>query len=182
MDTPLVIFLDFDGVLHHFFPVPGVPDTQNAHFAFLPLFEASVRHIIGIRRTRPVEIVIASSWRHNYDLAQLKDRFSPDIANLIVGQTPAHANTHEPGSRLGEVQAWLALHGREHAHWVALDDMPDMYGPNVPLIVCPDVFGWQQASELIAAATNYDAWLNTRVTQDHASASLTSPPQPAVLG
>lgn len=28
------------------------------------------------------------------------------------------------------MQAWLALHGRDHGRWLALDDQPELFRPN----------------------------------------------------
>lgn len=145
--TPFVyLFLDFDGVLHRFFPVKGETDAGNAHFAFLPAFEAAV-----CACDRPVRIVITSTWRNKYSLAELRNRFSPDIAALIVGVTPRVGDGKGAGGRLAEVQQWLADHQIEDAIWVGIDDYPELYRPGVPVVACQDHFTQHEHDLLLEA-------------------------------
>lgn len=144
-DLPVVLFLDFDGVLHHFFPLADSSDEGNQHFAFAPNFEHAVRAC-----EREVEIVISSTWRKAYSLDEIKQNFPPDIAAKIVGVTPIMGLGNTRGSRQLEVQAWLDEH-RPHSQWVGVDDMPDLYETNVAVVACADQFGEREHERLVEA-------------------------------
>ena len=115
----MLLFLDFDGVLH---PAlwPREPD-----FCRLPLFEAVLR---GAPRVR---IVVSSTWREAFGLEELRCRFSADIAARIVGATPVL-----PGrSRHAEIMAYLQRHATHATQWVALDDTPEQFPPGCPYLI-----------------------------------------------
>lgn len=155
----VLLFLDFDGVLHHFFPQPGVDDAQNRHFAFLGAFEDAVR-----RCPCEIEIVIASTWRRVHDLAALRALFSPDIAERIVGVTPQLGSGNGPGARLAEVRAWLERQGRQGDPWVAIDDFPELYQADDPVAIvdCQDCFGPREAALLLQAVCDPKAYARRR--------------------
>ncbi len=144
-ELPVVLFLDFDGVLHHWFPVAGSSDEDNQYFAFLPHFETAVRAC-----ERDVEIVISSTWRKNHDLDEIKQKFSNDIANKIVGVTPVFDLENARGSRQIEAQSWLK-DNRPYSQWVGIDDMPDLYEKNVAVVACADQFGEREHERLVEA-------------------------------
>lgn len=160
---PVLLFLDFDGVLHHFFPMAGVPDAENQKFFYLPAFERTIREL-----TVPVEIVIASTYRHkyDYDIDQLRRFFSPDIARKIVGVTPNAEEARKllgieedgngdngPGTRQVEVEAWLKRARREGNPWVAIDDFPTLYR-NAAVVHCQDKFDAHEAALLTEAVAD----------------------------
>lgn len=151
------IMLDFDGVTHHFFPLPG-EDAHNGYFMFLPNIEAVVRQC-----PYPVKIVITSTWRLNRTMDVLRGHFAPDIAPLVVGGTPKSAMSNKPGGRLGEIKAWIAEND-PGAPWVALDDTEELFAAGqeerftVPLVRCPDEFGATQAQQLREALDDPQAW------------------------
>lgn len=142
----MLVFLDFDGVLHHFFPLPGVPDAENAHFFYLPAF-ARAAEACGV----PLEIVIASTWRRKYDLPALRSRFPKALAEAIVGVTPFVGSGNGPGGRQVEVEAWLASQGRTGEAWVGVDDFPSLYQPGAAVVACQDQFGEREAELFIQA-------------------------------
>lgn len=110
----MVLFLDFDGVLHPY----GDCSQAGGLFRSLPLLEALLREFPGVR------IVISSSWRTD-GLPSLKKHFSEDIAARIVGVTAAtrrDADGCAPAEREQEIIAWLEANGGIHQAWVALDD------------------------------------------------------------
>lgn len=152
MNKTATVFLDFDGVLHRFFPVQGESDESNAHFAFLPAFEMAIRAC-----PRPVEIIIASTWRHKYSLTELKSHFSEDIAAHIVGVTPRIEGGNGPGGRLREVHAWLAANGRPMADWVGVDDFPTLYGQGA-VVACQDGFFDREHELLVQAVADPGAF------------------------
>lgn len=55
----MILFLDFDGVLHPFFPRRDRSDEENQLFGYLPRLEVVLREFPGWK------VVITSSWREN---------------------------------------------------------------------------------------------------------------------
>lgn len=162
---PVLLFLDFDGVLHHFFPMPGVSDAENERFFYLPNFEKAIREL-----SVPVEIVIASTYRHKYGIDELRHFFSPDIARKIVGVTPnaeearnilgvekGDQGDNGPGSRQLEVEAWLKRSRRDGHPWVAIDDFPTLYRA-AAVVACQDKFDDHEAGLLSEAVTDVNAF------------------------
>ena len=75
----MILFLDFDGVLHPQYEHEPVP-TELA-FCHLARFEALMRKFPS------VEIVISSTWREQFSMEVLRAKFSTDIAARIIGRT-----------------------------------------------------------------------------------------------
>ncbi len=112
----MILFLDFDGVLHPQYDGQAVP--ENVAFCHLPRFES-------LMRVYPlVEIVISSMWRNQFSLDNLRARFSSDIAERIVGATLMEDSQSSPifWQREMEILRWLSINHRSNEHWVALDD------------------------------------------------------------
>lgn len=114
-----VIFLDIDGVLNSarsalaFGRYPMRPDGVD-----LALFdEVAVAMLRRIAVLANAQIVLSSSWRENFDYADIGTAL-----NLpITGQTPSLR-----GCRRGqEIQHWLDDHPQV-THWAILDDMDHM--------------------------------------------------------
>lgn len=123
------LFLDFDGVLH--------PYTAPSACLFV-----RVIHFERVMRQFPDwQIVISSSWRDHQTLDEMCRRFSADIAERIVGVTPAfHRLDGVPTSlkhhpREAECLAWLTANGCSSEPWLALDDWPFLFRPD-----CPNLF------------------------------------------
>ncbi|WP_220810109.1 HAD domain-containing protein [Noviherbaspirillum aridicola] len=123
----MVLFLDFDGVLH---PI----DRGDGLFSCLPLFEQTVRQL------PPLDIVVSSSWRVDHSLEELRAIFSADIAAQIVGVTPYHTDgfTAERYGRESEARAWLQQFCRESEPWLALDDSDWMFSPHCTQLILVD--------------------------------------------
>ncbi len=108
----MILFLDFDGVLH---PDPPEPDQR---FRSLP-------RLVSVLRDHPhVEIVISSLWREQLSIDRLREIFPDDIAARIIGTTPItpRVDGYAPARREGEILAWLEAEGRTAEPWVAIDD------------------------------------------------------------
>ncbi len=138
-----LLFLDFDGVLHPFFPKRELPDEENQLFSYLPRLENVLRDYADLK------IVIASSWRENRPWANVIKAFSPDIAARIIGATPVLKAKEPPypkHPRHDEVLAYLKNNNLTASHWIALDDDANLYPTNCHnLILCAD--GFRDAEE-----------------------------------
>jgi HAD domain in Swiss Army Knife RNA repair proteins len=123
----MIVFLDFDGVLH---PEPCYPDQ---FFCKRDLFEDVMRAY------QSVEIVITSTWKKKHSLQALRSHFSLEIAKRIVDTTPDLRQTpelHELAESIGptytrqvEIEGWLRKHDRVWESWVALDDRAYWFRP-----------------------------------------------------
>lgn len=126
-----VLFLDFDGVLHFFFPEENSTDEENQFFYFVPQFERFIRTFTDFV---DFKIVIASTWRDSKTIAQLKSPFSKDIQAMIVGVTPNHFD-NTVGSRFREAQEWLKTNQYDGL-WISIDDNPDIWYNTPELFFC----------------------------------------------
>lgn len=111
----MILFLDFDGVLH---PEGEDHILNGVDFCFLPRLEALLREFPHVK------IVISSSWREHLRYKTLMKPFSSDIRARILGMTPYPGCGLPPPyrPREGEILAWLQLHDAVDEPWVALDD------------------------------------------------------------
>lgn len=113
----MILFLDFDGVLHPEYDGMAVP--EEVAFCHLLRFEAIMRDFPA------VEIVISSMWRYYFPLEALRERFSEDIRPRIIGTTPLierEDGKYLPARRESEILQWLADNARQDEDWIALDD------------------------------------------------------------
>jgi len=143
MKKDIVIFLDFDGVLHYFFPRKDISDEDNAYFAFLPLFENTIREL---QKECNFKIVISSSWRESRTLQELKSMFSNDIAELIVGKNGYVAEVNKFSRELESIE-WLKDNDNNDK-WIAIDDNPDIWRSHEKLVLCEERFDDESANEL----------------------------------
>lgn len=126
----MVLFLDFDGVLH-----PDPCRDEAILFQHLPRLEAVLRDFPD------VEVVISSTWRDTRTLDQLRTYFSADIAPRIIDVTPKWQDCTNLFAVVGsyfrhvEVEAWLRASGRPWEQWVALDDRHYWFRPFLPNLV-----------------------------------------------
>jgi hypothetical protein len=82
MASEIILFLDFDGVLH-----PDPPTTE------LPLFCRAGLLQQFLLRHLTVKVVVSSTWRSTRTLQQLQGLF-PDWSQRIVGVTSEVAETN----------------------------------------------------------------------------------------
>ncbi len=137
-----ILFLDFDGVLHPFFPRADLSDEENALWSYKQNFETCIRSLMV---NYSVSIVISSNWRKTRELPELKGFFSNDIAKLIIGKNPVLNKL--TNNREDECIRFM----RERkltVPWLALDDHVSQFNNQEKVVVCPDCFKVEQAEEL----------------------------------
>lgn len=134
----MILFLDFDGVLH-----PRAPG--NGLFSNLARLEAVLRDF------EFVEVAITSTWREDMPFEQLQELFSPDVQARVIGTTPVvevefPAGPH--GSRQDEILLFLQQPDYTNRSWLALDDEEKLFHPDCPnLILCNPLVGLDEAAE-----------------------------------
>jgi hypothetical protein len=122
----VIVFADFDGVLHRYGCKPADLFSQ------LPLLEA------WLLQHERVEVVISSTWRLSRTLEELQGFFSPAIQPRIVGVTPRiDGSSPERFPREAEVNMWLRDSDEPWQQWFALDDQPWLFRPfNSRQVLC----------------------------------------------
>ncbi|MCR8958809.1 HAD domain-containing protein [Variovorax sp. S2] len=133
----MILFLDFDGVLH--LEGEGHLPNDGTDFCFLPSLEALLREFAHVR------IVISSSWREQLTFESLLASFSQDIRARILGVTPPRGSgaPHSFAHREGEILAWQRARGRADEPWVPLDDAEWQFDRHkARLVVCGSFIGF----------------------------------------
>lgn len=138
----LILFLDFDGVLHSDWDRPPVPFSQ------LPLLEQVLREHLH------VNVVLSTSWRETDPLEVLREPFSDDIRARVIGATPVlnpitraqYPHPLSKAERQSECEAWLVEHRTPAYPWIAIDDRHWWFEPD-----CPRLFITAQKTGLIEA-------------------------------
>lgn len=124
----MILFLDFDGVLHlEFLPgsTPGKVRANTEYWTHLPRIETVLREFPTI------DVVVSSAWRLRHSLAELRELFSPDIARRIIGETPA-LGMKESDRREKEIRLWLKEAGRQNESFIAIDDWAPLFSDGWP--------------------------------------------------
>lgn len=131
----MVLFLDFDGVLHPW------PCDESQWFCQVPVVE----QFFSQTEYAQMDIVISSTWRERYSLAQLKSHFSPAFAARIIGVTPV-VHTYLAGEREREILMWLQEQGRQDEAWLALDDLKAFFAYHLDKVfLCDGSTGFTEA-------------------------------------
>jgi len=140
----MLLFLDFDGVLH---PEPCYRSDQL--FCRLPIFESVMKGF------PEVEIVISSTWRETDDIEQLRSYLPASLSRRIVGVTPVWRSLSDAIDlgymypRQIEIEAWLRAANRAWEPWIALDDRPYWFRPFLKnLVVCKPNVGLDEDAAL----------------------------------
>ena len=137
----VLLFLDFDGVLHAF-PAPAARADQFCHLARLEAVLLEFPEIM---------VVISSTWRLDYPLDALQQLFSTDVRHRIIGvlpEVPIGGLADVAGSRHREIVDYLR--GDGDAVWIALDDDATLFPVETlqQVILCDDGFRDKQANLL----------------------------------
>ncbi len=145
---PILVFLDFDGVLH-----PAPPHNRDTGvFTCVERFE-SVMRVFPMCR-----IAITSSWRQAFDLETIRGFFNDKIAARIIGVTPV-IDPEVPYARQREIEQYLGETGQSSVPWLALDDQPEAFEPRLTnLVLCDKEVGFDEV-----AASNLDRKLRELV-------------------
>jgi hypothetical protein len=133
----MILFLDFDGVLH---PFPTIGRSGEADlFRSLHLLEDVLRQVPDI------EVVISSSWREGHSFDELRGYFSEDLRERIVGTTPLPGEDIElaPADlvdfpRHTQCVAWLVRRRPAGTRWLAIDDNAEDFAPGCPQLLLLD--------------------------------------------
>lgn len=106
MKKDLVLFLDFDGVLHHFFPLKEATDEENSLFYYVPYFNNFVK---TLNQHFNLKIVFATSWKEKFSFNDLKDFFEdyPDMQSCIIDSTPNLKSQCDDGYKWREAEQWM---------------------------------------------------------------------------
>ena len=140
----MIVFLDFDGVLHP--ELPSGRTNDDYLFCRLPSLES------WLRDTPEVDVVISSSWRESYSFSKIVSFFAEDVKGRVLGCTPvlSRAGKEEFGGELpplrfpreAEVLHWLAASAEPWRPWAALDDQVHLFKPfNPRVIICDPTVG-----------------------------------------
>jgi len=165
----LILFLDFDGVLH---------SSDGA--GPLPLLVCVPRLAAWLEEWPGVDVVISSSWRTDHSQRELVDLLGP-IGSRVVGSTPTVPHQRDdnvyPSSKMAvftherqkEIEFWMALSWDPARPWVALDDMPFLFEPDCPhLVVCSRSHGLSQENLLALDRHALEAGLTRSARRDTA--------------
>ncbi|MGK7920217.1 MAG: HAD domain-containing protein [Trichodesmium sp.] len=140
------IFLDIDGVLvpEKKFEQPILPKDM---IKFDPSCLNEFENVL--RRYPTVKIVISSSWREMYSLEKICSLFSSDIAMQVVGITPClnpQLIEKHKAVRQQEVLEYLQQNHQENSQWLAIDDAPEFYDPDSPVVITNAYHGFDRNS------------------------------------
>lgn len=123
----MILFLDFDGVLH--------PYSCGDEGLF-----CKVALLWKILRACPdVKVVFSTSWREIFSFEEMvlfvTRGGGEDLATRFIGKTPVLKDEGDLPRRDIEIQNWLDANGYS-CPWLAIDDMPRMFNghPNLYVI------------------------------------------------
>ena len=130
--NPVILFLDFDGVLH---PDPCFDEQR--------LFERAPMLQPVLEEFAEICVVLSTSWRTQYELSHLVALLPSFLQSRTIGVTPLFSAIRaEPGlapfRREAECVAWLAAHDHRHQPWIAIDDRASMFTPYCERLICCD--------------------------------------------
>jgi len=146
----LILFLDYDGVLH---PDP-CPDTRR-------LFENARRLAKVLDAFPEVGIVLSTSWRNVHPENELLDPLPETLRARVLGITPKFSEFSAtaalvPYRRQAECEQWLHTHEMADSQWWALDDRAYWFAPYCEnLIRCDASCGFDErvSARLTSALT-----------------------------
>lgn len=180
----MILFLDFDGVLHHENVIlkcchPTARRYLNPHESrFLTregklvkginMFEQAERLAAALKLFLKVQIVISSTWREHFNPDALLRFLPTSLAARVIGQTPHCDKFGGVGSRLNEALAYLEGNGVAGEPWIALDDQAQLFwddtgNPPDNLLICRGEVGFTDAVAVVFSQRLRDMQENTSV-------------------
>jgi len=137
----MILFLDFDGVLH---PDPCFEEAR--------LFENAPRLAEILAQFPEVAVVLSTPWRMQRTMAELVDPLPDELRARIIDVTPPYVFGDTPAAlvpyrRHAECVQWLQANSAPHAPWLALDDRASLFAPYCEhLILCDSLRGLTEAT------------------------------------
>jgi len=144
----VILFLDFDGVLH---PATATDDDAFCH---------SVLFWQLLREFPNIEVVFSTSWRGTHQFEQLVELATrgggEDLVSRFIGATPSVLQ--EKGAfisgpyhrRYNECRLWMIGNGLLGREWIALDDDSKSFPAGcLNLVLCNGEGGFSER-ELVA--------------------------------
>ncbi len=127
-----LLFLDFDGVLHPTSAPGANPDLCFSRVADLAEAFGEADAADASAGARDCQIVITSSWRHDYEMPALLAHFPPALRQRIIGATGLPVIGR--WARYEEIRAFLR-DAAPLAQWRALDDSFNEFPPGCPELI-----------------------------------------------
>jgi hypothetical protein len=159
---PLILFLDFDGVLH---PDPCA-DARR-------LFERAPRLAEALEPFPEVEVVASTAWRNLMPFERLRGLLPARLAARVIAITPTFGTFDAitslvPYRRQAECAQWLRVNQRPADAWLALDDRPHWFSPYCENVIdCNSAVGFEPVVEARLAS----ALITARARRRRASAA-----------
>lgn len=172
----MILFLDFDGVLHHKdtagrelrprdqAALDSLSDAERRYIdkegrliVGANLFCHAERLVIALQPFPDVRIVISSTWRNYFDIDRLKVFLPATLADRVIGVTPAVFSRDGAYLRSREIDRYFSEHN-SRTNWLALDDTSYQffdYSKNPNLILLDGERGFDDAAaEILCARLN----------------------------
>ncbi|WP_353929671.1 HAD domain-containing protein [Okeanomitos corallinicola TIOX110] len=147
-----MIFLDIDGVL---VPEKKFAETKNKFLTAEDYLKFDADCLLNfeniLRRYPDVLVVISSSWREVVKIEVLKNLFSSDIGNRILGFTPfidVRFLDNCEYIRYQEVLEFLKQNNAVNIPWVAIDDLSYHYPSDINIVVTDAYCGFNETAAL----------------------------------
>jgi len=137
----MILFLDFDGVLH-----------EDPCFDERRLFARAPDLVQALAPFPEVQIVLSTSWRTKRTLAEMTQPLPDGLRKRVVDATPLITSSDAPAAlrpyrRHAECACWLRRQGHAQTPWFALDDRPSLFTPHCEqLILCDSNAGFVDAT------------------------------------
>lgn len=166
----MIIFLDFDGVLHNTdvfvrsIESSIAANLQEHERKFLTnkgklvdgesLFEHAERLALVLESFPDIRIVITSTWRLHFTLDSLKEFLPKPLADRVIGVTPQLFTISGNGVTLRsrEISRYLQINCPADQQWIALDDTDYLffgYGDNPHLFLIDGKRGFTDTDAVV---------------------------------
>ena len=119
----MILFLDYDGVLH---PDPCLNSRR--------LFENVPRLNASLEEFPEVCLVLSTSWRTMQGLKELMSPLPEGLQSRVLGTTPIFSSFTAPPhlmpyKRHAECVQWMVDNDQSDRDWFAVDDRPAWFAP-----------------------------------------------------